>query len=269
MMIGERIGQGLMADIHVWDHHRIVKLFRENVSLSTIQRELANHQIVERLDLLIPKTYGMVNVKEKCGILYERIHGPTMTEVISRKPWTADVQARHMARTHAEIHAKDVHDLPLQKDQLTEAILSTDRLSGVNKRKILRYLNRLPDGSKACHGDFHPDNILLSSQGWKVIDWTTATRGNPLADVARTVLIIRYATVPTEWPTPVRLWFEVLRRKVVREYLREYISLSGCSVRQTEEWELPVAAARLAEGISESEKKRLLKRVKELLKEIP
>ncbi|MFD1910018.1 phosphotransferase family protein [Paenibacillus rhizoplanae] len=53
---------------------------------------------------------------------------------------------------------------------------------------MLSRLAELPDGEKLCHGDFHPDNILMDDKLW-VIDWMTGVRGNPAADVARSVIM--------------------------------------------------------------------------------
>ena len=44
-----------------------------------------------------------------------------------------------------------------------------------------------------CHGDFHPDNILVSEDGeWFVIDWLTACLGSLEADVARTMVTMQF-----------------------------------------------------------------------------
>jgi aminoglycoside phosphotransferase (APT) family kinase protein len=49
----------------------------------------------------------------------------------------------------------------------------------------------LLESNVVCHGDCHPDNVFTSSRGPTVIDWMTATHCNPVADVARTVLLFR------------------------------------------------------------------------------
>lgn len=48
--------------------------------------------------------------------------------------------------------------------------------------------------------DFHPDNVLLAARGPVIIDWPDATRGQPLADVARTSLLLRLGGLPPGWP---------------------------------------------------------------------
>ncbi|KAA8746258.1 phosphotransferase family protein [Paenibacillus sp. UASWS1643] len=45
----------------------------------------------------------------------------------------------------------------------------------------------LPDQQQICHGDFHPDNVMLSEAGdqYWVTDWMTGMSGDPAGDVAR------------------------------------------------------------------------------------
>jgi aminoglycoside phosphotransferase (APT) family kinase protein len=40
------------------------------------------------------------------------------------------------------------------------------------------------------HLDFHPLNVMLSSDGPVVLDWTNAARGDPLVDVAATWVLL-------------------------------------------------------------------------------
>ena len=51
------------------------------------------------------------------------------------------------------------------------------------------------DGDCLCHADLHPGNVLLGRGGPVVIDWTGVTKGDAMADVAWTRLLLR-----TGWP---------------------------------------------------------------------
>ena len=57
------------------------------------------------------------------------------------------------------------------------------------RRRVLAALDTFPTGDRICHGDFHPGNILMTVRGEVVIDWIDVTRGNPLADLARTTIL--------------------------------------------------------------------------------
>ena len=108
----------------------------------------------------------------------------------------------------------------------------------------LNALDRLPDDDAVCHGDFHPGNILMSSRGPIIVDWNDATRGDPHADVARSLVIAQFAA----GQPGVRIAFDL--ELFQRSYLERYLQLGDVSHQRVEAWELPVAVARLAEGIA-------------------
>jgi len=53
---------------------------------------------------------------------------------------------------------------------------------------VLHHLAQLPIANTVCHGDFHPDNIMLTPTGPIVIDWIDATQGHPAADITAWLL---------------------------------------------------------------------------------
>jgi len=260
MMNGERLGQGYTADIYPWEEYRIIKLFHMGISVSSINREFSISKVVEKLGLNVPKVFERRQYRGREGIIYERINGPTMTQAISQESGNIKKFACNLAALHDAIHRKKGLGLPEQKDVLSRRIHHTDLLSANTKKIIHRHLQLLPEGSQVCHGDFHTNNIIISSQSAVIIDWMDGTCGHPLADVARTVLISRFASISN-------CVVKSLRDRIIQEYLNAYIQLSNCSLEQINTWELPVAAARLTENIPTEEKERLLFRIEQLIKE--
>jgi aminoglycoside phosphotransferase (APT) family kinase protein len=117
---------------------------------------------------------------------------------------------------------------------------------------ILATLDRLPDGEALTHGDFHPDNIVVSPKGPVIIDWHTASQGNPVADVAYSALLFRLGALP---PAGLERWLFEAGREIARSlYLRTYKQLTGVTQAELDAWTLPVAAARLGAGIPEEER---------------
>ena len=131
------------------------------------------------------------------------------------------------------------------------------------RRTALEKLDSLPEDDKLCHGDFHPNNILLTLRGPVVIDWMDATRGSPLLDVARSTLLFGGGPLPPGLP---RGWLlRILQRRLYNQYLVHYIRLNPVGRQQLSEW-LPVAAAgRLDENIYFDEE-RLLSIARQLVK---
>jgi tRNA A-37 threonylcarbamoyl transferase component Bud32 len=72
--------------------------------------------------------------------------------------------------------------------------------------------------SGLVHRDFHPLNILLSSAGPVVIDWSNGGEGDPLADIAFSQVIL--ATSDTDFPRWLESAGRAVRRRFVAAYLR-------------------------------------------------
>lgn len=91
----------------------------------------------------------------------------------------------------------------------------------------------------------------MAERGPIILDWVTATSGHPLADVARTSLLMRMAALPPHIPG--RRLIELGRALWHRLYLGRYCRLRSVSPEQIQAWNLPVAVARLSDGIAEEE----------------
>jgi len=107
----------------------------------------------------------------------------------------------------------------------------------------------LPSGRSVCHGDFHPDNILMSEWGPIAIDWMNGGAGDPAADVARTFFLLAHANVPEHMPN--RAEITVLRQRFLALYLEDYCSITGVSMSDVEAWTPVILAARFGESVPE------------------
>lgn len=160
---------------------------------------------------------------------------------------------KEMAKLHYKMHCVQVEGLEVQKEKLENNILHIEQLSANKKEQIIRYLRNLPEGHCVCHGDFHPDNIMQTTRGSLVIDWSTVTSGNPLSDVARTCLILKSPYLPPEMPKATVTLIKLAKKQFLSSYLKQYIKLSKVKRLDIDAWILPHAAARLREGIKSEE----------------
>lgn len=251
------LGQGRAADIYRWDDNQIVKLFHTGWSLSAVEQEARISRIVQETGLPVPACSGLIEIDGRHGILFERIDGPTMLRQLGARPWTAISLLSTFADLHARMHAQTVAigELPSQRKRLTLQIQQAAPLPAEWMAAALDALNHLPDGACLCHGDYHPDNVLMSAHGPIIIDWSEATAGNPLADVARTTLLLRMGAPPPGGMSP--LLFGRARAIAQATYLRRYRKRAPALRAELAAWRLPIAAARLAEGIPEEQQQLL------------
>jgi uncharacterized protein (TIGR02172 family) len=244
--LGKPIAQGLTAEVYVWDETRILKLFREGRSPEQVAREAHIARMVHAAGLPVPAVGEIVEVDGRRGLIYERVDGLSMTDSISRRPWTASRSARRWAELHADMHARGaMQELPSQREDLANHIQAARILPADSQRAALRALATMPDDDRLCHGDFWPGNILMSSRGPIIIDWIDATRGDPLADVARSSVLLLGALASTQfsWLQKAIIW------RVHATYLRRYFQLRPGGQAQCKAWQPIVAAARLSENV--------------------
>lgn len=251
--LGPLLGQGRTAEIYAWGDGQILKLFREGWPEEAIHHEEKIAHLVNTLGLAAPRCFGHLQVGSRIGLLYERIEGPSMLQVLLRAPWRTGRYAHRFAALHAAMHAQSQPTLPSQKASLARRIQSVPQLSGEEKARLIAYLETLPEGDAVCHGDFHPDNILMAPHGPVVIDWNDAKRGHPAGDMARTLLLFRSPASLQGAKGPKRWLLTAAKGGFLRAYLRAYCRLRPFSPKEIEAWMPPLAAARLAEGIAGEE----------------
>nr|WP_255807526.1 phosphotransferase [Cohnella mopanensis] len=169
-----------------------------------------------------------------------------------------------MASLHKAVHEKTVDDLPKQREILNYQIQHAPLLTIEEKDQILNLLSNLKDDNKLCHGDFHPDNIIIGEREW-IIDWMTGMSGNPAGDVARTILLIQHGSTPEKTPRIVLSIFSRVRRQILKHYIREYTRDSVIDRKEIDQWIIPIAAARLTEWIPEEEKRKLVELIRETI----
>jgi aminoglycoside phosphotransferase (APT) family kinase protein len=158
------------------------------------------------------------------------------------------------------MHLVERPQLPSMRENLRRdidrAAELAGELDGSLRAAVLARLDNLPAGQAVCHGDYHPDNVILTPGGPLIIDWVTAGHGNPDADVARTVLLLRQGE-PLAASAFLTRMIGMLRRLFLGGYLRTYRALRPCPDSAIDAWLPVIAAARLSEGI-EVERSRLI-----------
>ena len=263
---GPMIAQGRTAEIFLWKDNQVLKLFLEGFPATRVEYEVRTTRAIHKSGLPVPAVEGIMEVEGRMGIIFERVEGPSMLGLFRSKPWKLFRLARALAELHAGMHSREVPELPPLRGRLEEKIRAVAVLPAPTKETVLKVLGQLPEGSAVCHGDFHPDQIIMSLRGPIIIDWINATQGNPLADVARTSLLLQTSEVP---PFIAGRWLiNWVRGLFHSTYLKRYLQLRPASREQIASWQLPVAAARLDENIPPEEENRLLAFVEAKLKSL-
>ncbi|MGB8983593.1 MAG: aminoglycoside phosphotransferase family protein [Anaerolineales bacterium] len=243
--------RGRTADVHAWDAGHVLKLFHPWFNLDSIEYERKIARAVHASGVKTPAVLDLVQVQGRNGLIYERAAGQSMLQMFARKPWMLFTYARDLARLHLEMHECSFDTaIPTQRSRLWAKLNEARALPTSLKETLLKALDSLPEGDRICHGDFHPDNVLVSEKETVVIDWIDASRGNPLADVARTSVILLGAAASSQSPGKLQKTFvKVFHSTYLKHYFRQFSN----RMDEYRRWLPIVAGARLSENIPEIE----------------
>ena len=243
--IGARIGVGVSAEVFELGDGEVLKLFFPENSVEEAEHEAKAHEAAWSSGIPSPQISEVVTVCGRAGIVMERLDGVTMMHGAAQRPWLIAANAALLARQHLDIHTRTDTRLPPFRDWLESCIRRATGLDEGVRLRALQRLDRLEDGTSLCHGDFHPDNVVMTGRGPVIIDWATAATGPPEADVARTIMLL-------ESGEPIasgleRLTIAVGRKVFLALYLRAYFKSSSLTRRDVDPWMLPITVARYAE----------------------
>ena len=256
------LARGRSAEVYPWGESQVLKLFHSWVPTEAIERAARATRLALKSGLPVPAVGQLVEIEGRTGLVLERLGGISMLDAMRRKLWRAGRYARLLGELQARIHACPAPGFRPLRQALRRKIVAVESLPDALRQAALAALEQLPPGDRLCHGDLHPDNILLTANGPYIIDWIDATRGYPLADAARTTLLFMVGRTPE--PSPLGRLEDLARGWLRRAYQERYLRSSGYTLPGLRAWLPVVAVARLREGIP-GEEGFLLRLARQLL----
>ena len=259
------IAEGREAEIFAYGDGAVLRLLRNADARQQVEWESVAMEAARSCGIRVPEPQGVTTVRDRPGLIMERIDGEDMLTVVGKRPWLLLSAASTFGEIHAQLHEAEAPDtLPALKEKLRTRIGSSDLVPKEYAELALATLDMLPVGTKLCHGDYHPGNIIWAEERPAVIDWTAVTRGDPAANYARTLLMLRLGDPPPGSSVVLRGMALVGRGLLLWSYKRAYRRFRSVDEALVARWEVPVAANRLVENI-EPERPKLLRLLKERL----
>ena len=154
---------------------------------------------VRAAGLPVPEVHAAGVWQDRPALLITWLSGRMVADELRARPWQVWRQGIAFGRMQAAIHAVAVPDLFRQQP---DAWIGWKCEGETALQDRLRHL---PSGEASLlHLDYHPLNVLTDGkQITGVLDWTNAQAGDPRADAARTVSILRVEPLARK---PLLLW---------------------------------------------------------------
>ena len=250
----KKIAEGREAEMFAWGEGKILRLMRGSgpFERQRLETDMLVLQGAAERGLRVPVVFETTEAMGRPGLVMERIDGADLLTVIGRQPWKVWWVAGISGRAHGRMH-EVVAPLEVEptRQRITRSLTHSPHVPKAVADAALKALADLPDGDRLSHGDFHPANILMDGDEPVIIDWSNVTRGDPAADVARTLVILKSGSPPPGTSLPLRLMAVFGRRLLTSAYLRAYRRVAPLDMALVRRWEAVRLADRLADEIVE------------------
>ena len=191
-MLGQLIANGRTSEVHRFGADGAAKVLRSTTPQHWAEAEASFTAAVRRLGVPAPKVRDVVAIDGRAAVVFEHVDGPSMWQRMLEHPKDVSALTLELASIQRAIHEAGVPDeLPSLVDRMRLKLSEADELDGDERAEAAALLERQPVGAALLHGDLHPGNVLLGPDGPVVIDWFDAAVGHPVADVARTMLLLQ------------------------------------------------------------------------------
>ena len=247
-LFGDLVARGTRSSIHAYGRGAVVKVPHPSTPTGWIHFEARYAEAAREAGAPVPRLLGIEEMSGRAASVWERAEGTSMWQhVIDQPNLSAD-----LGRLLADIQCALFElvppvTLPNQHDRLVSKIRWSAATVDASLTRALELLPTQAGPPRLCHGDLHPSNVILGDHGPMIVDWFDASRGDPIADVARTfVTLLGDGTsgprhLPgSDAPTLAALTEGYLSR------LRTALEIADDLLAR---WEAVQAAARMAEGV--------------------
>ena len=181
--MGPKLAEGRDSEIFEHGSGKVLRVVRDGRSLvaeAEIMRYVRTH------DYPCPEVFDAGDGY----LVMERLDGPTLMDRVGKPPFPL----RRAGHLLAELHER-LHRIPAPP--------------GIAVAPM--------PGDRVVHRDLHPMNVMMTSSGPMVIDWSNASAGDPAFDVADTWVLFACGVPPMSGID--RLIVPIGRRMLLRAFL--------------------------------------------------
>jgi aminoglycoside phosphotransferase (APT) family kinase protein len=247
-LLGDLVARGTRSSIHAYGRGAVIKVPHPSTPPGWIHFEAEYAEAARDAGAPVPRLLGIEVMSGRPASVWERVEGTSMWQRVIDRPKLSSELGRLLADIQCALFEfVPPVTLPSQHDRLVSKIR---RSAATVDASVSRALELLPPGarsSRLCHGDLHPSNVILGDDGPMIVDWFDASRGDPIADIARTfvTLLGDGTTSPGHLPGSDARTLTALTEGYL-DRLRTTLDIGDELLAR---WQAIQAAARMAEGV--------------------
>ena len=184
--LGEKIGEGAMADVHAWAPGQVLKLFKVGIPGRISWWEARMTRAVFAVGGPAPEVLDEVKVEGRRGIVLPRLDGPTLLHLLQTGAVTPEQAGAILATLGLSVHRTPTppEALPILEYMESSLRLPDAQIPEHIANGVLSLIRRLPPDDGLCHCDLHAGNVIMTAEGPRLIDWTGTKRGSAALDLA-------------------------------------------------------------------------------------
>ena len=212
------LAEGGQAKIYLFSDDKVLRVPQRKMDYERIEYEFKVYrEIQDRIP--VPQVFELLKIDGVPSIVMERVKGMSLAKASSHSLLKMVRLPRVLATLHSRVFRVALGEgLVTCHQKASFCIRNSETLDAPMKDRLLHLLGGLAHGNTLCHGDFHPENILIDGKA-TIIDWSAATVGSKLFDIANTYLLM--VNLPF-FPSMGRARYE-LNRRITRWIGRGYL----------------------------------------------
>jgi len=131
--LGDKIGEGAMADVHAWAPGQVVKLFKPGVPRRIGEHEANMTRAAFAVGAPAPEVLGEVTVAGRFGNVLPRLEGPSLLELLKSRAMTFEEAGALLASLYLAVHRTPA---PPEVLSLRDCFAAAARFSAVLTAKV-------------------------------------------------------------------------------------------------------------------------------------
>ena len=161
--LGEKIGEGVFADVHAWAPGQVVKLCKPGIPQWVVQHEAQMTRAAFAAGGPGPEVLGEVTLDGRFGIVLPRFDGPTLLQAMRTGAITREQAGAILATLCLAVHktrpppdALSLREAMDARLQFAGSVLPERITAGV-----LALIEHLAPDDVLCHSDLHAGNVIM------------------------------------------------------------------------------------------------------------